>query len=278
MRRLGLWGSVAVVILFIWGINPPPAAPQPNQALDCAAYETAGAINCTVSESWIATGAFPARSSRPWPPQGYELIDRALMSETDTGDTCVVAVRTLARIGQPAFSEVDGWLPWLHEGFPFCPLEERLRPENAAYGAVVRTIREVLPRPLYVIEPQSNTIVGMPTKLDLSSRSLRFDAEVSVDLPSGAKTVRIVANGTYYVRWHDSGMTTGPYNDLFSVQPTFVYTQSGETRVDVFDVWNVSVTAPGLPTFHDVVYLGYPSVGLRINELVLRVVQDDGPF
>ena len=45
--------------------------------------------------------------------------------------------------------------------------------------------------------------------------------------------------------------------------------------IDVVDVWSVEVSANGLPTFRDIVYVGYPPLALQVNELVISVVRLD---
>jgi len=273
-----LWPTLGFLALL--GVGDSFAGqPDSRRTLDCLAYETAGAVDCAVSESWIAPTTFPARSHIVWPPQGYRLIDAALMSETDAGEACVIPIRALIRLRTPNFSETDGVLPRLHDGFPECPAEQRLQPNSSDYGVTVRHLRTLLPRPDIAVQPQNNTIVGIHTRLEMLQRQMSVDTETTVTLASGNQTVRVQAEGTFYVRWRDQDGTTGPYFALSEQKlPIFVYDTSGNTFIEVFDVWNVRVSAEGLPTFHDVVYIGYPELEVRVNELVIRAVPGENAF
>lgn len=254
------------------------ADPSSQRSLNCVAYRAAGAVACEVSESWIAPGAFPHPPQETWPPVGYTLITRGLLSETLQGETCVVHVRSLQRLRTPVFSETDVALPPLHEGFLECPPAERLTPDNADYETVVRKIREVLPRPVFTVQPNNNTLVGIHTRLEMPTRALAIDTQTTVNLLSGPTNVRIRAQGEYFVRWRESGETTGPYEaiDGLLTSPAFQYNTSGDELVELIDVWTVHVSSLGMPTFRDVVYLGYPPLLVRVNELVITVIRDFG--
>ena len=272
------WVILGVMLLGVL-IAPTRLFAQPiaQQTLNCAVYTQAGAIECDVSESWISPGTFPRPSSQTWPPEGYTLIQRGLLSNTATGEFCVVFVRSLQRIGAPNFGETHAALPWLHEGFDECPPGERLGPNAAEYGAVVKKIREVLPRPTVSVQPGNNTLVGIQTLLDMPARQLSIDTQTTLELTTGPKYVRIQAQGAFYVRWRDADAMTGPYLSSGQPSPTpaFQYDTSEDMAIDVVDVWSVEVSANGLPTFRDIVYVGYPPLALQVNELVISVVRLD---
>jgi len=258
-------------------VDEVSAEPSSQRALNCAAYSAAGAVACEVSESWIAPGTFPRPPQMTWPPVGYTLITRGLLSQTPQGETCVVHVRSLQRLRTPAFSETDVPMPPLHEGFPECPPEQRLTAEKVDYDTVVRRIREVLPRPTFTVQPNNNTLIGIHTRLEMPPRTLAIDTQTTVDLPSGPTDVRIRAQGEYFVRWRESGESTGPYVavDGLLTLPAFQYDTSGDELIELIDIWTVHVTSADMPTFHDIVYLGYPPLFVRVNELVITVIRTD---
>lgn len=268
--------AVLVLVLLTGGLVIPTelsAQPQISQTLNCAAHALAGAVDCEVTESWIAVGSFPQLLDEVWPPEGYKLIRRGLLSQTSTQNFCVVFIRSLQHVRTPAYSETTGPLPQLHEGFSECPPQARLTPNATDYEAVVRSIRKVLPRPTFSVKPRNSTLVGIHTLLDMPERPLLLDEQVRVELPSGPKNVRIRAQGSPFVRWRASGETTGPHSASINkqTQPAFQYNTSGDELIDVIDAWTVEVSAEGLPTFTDIVYLGYPPLQVRVNELVITV-------
>lgn len=277
MRRGIVFVVVGLFVNAVVGAGNVSAQPLLQRSLNCATYRASGAIACDVRESWIASGTFPAAPQRTWPPAGYTLVKRGLLSQTKDGQTCVVHVRSLQRLRTPVFSETDVPLPPLHEGFAECPPKERLTPDKADYETIVRHIREVLPRPIFRVQPDNNTLIGIHTRLEMPPRALVIDTQTTVELPSGPKIVHIRAQGAYFVRWRGAGDTTGPYvgADGLLTLPAFHYDTSGDEQIDMFDVWTVHVTADNMPTFYDIVYLGYPPLGVRVNELVIRVVRVD---
>lgn len=275
MRRAIVFLGVVLLTTGLVQTGNVSAQTSSQRSLNCAAYRLAGAIACIASESWIAPGTFPRLSQRTWPPEGYTLISRGLLSQTTQDETCVVHVRSLQRLRTPAFSETDVPLPPLHEGFPECPAEDRLTPENADYEVIVQSIRELLPQPTFAVQPDNNTLIGIHTQLEMQARDLRIDTQTTVDLLSGPTAVRIRAHGEYFVQWRESGEMTGPYLpvDGLLTLPAFQYDLSGDEQVKLIDVWTVHVTAEDMPTFYDIVYLGYPPLAVRVNELVISVVR-----
>lgn len=268
-------GSGVVAALLLVSTTALPLAATPSRQMNCAALIDAGAVACDVRESWISGNTFPATQQHPWPPAGYRLVDRALLNQTATQEFCVVPIRTLQRERDAQYGEPNDLLPPLHEGFETCLSDQVMRPGTADYVAVVRRIRELLPRPSFSIQPEGNTIVGIRTDLDIAPRAMQIDTETVVELNQVATPVRIEAAGVYYTVWNDVHETTGPYTPQVAA-PAHVYLASGVQHVDVFDVWTVRVTAPGVPPFHDLVYLGYPGVAVRVNELVIRVLPTVG--
>jgi hypothetical protein len=137
---------------------------------------------------------------------------------------------------------------WEHDPYRECPVDPGDEiPPAILRDAVIRTIRDDMPRPILEVPP-GYALTGMPAYL-VTNHDLEYGPVThTVDLGMAVFDVTVTATGTTEVDWGDGTVVTyhspgAPWPDGEVVH---TYRDAGTVTISVLDTWEVTYRVPAL--------------------------------